>query len=349
MKLLFVTRAYPPVVGGMEKFSNDFYHSYRNIAEIDLLANLGGKKTLIPFLFQVIFTLVVKARKYDVVHFGDATMSIFIPLVKLSSRAKISLTVHGLDIVYHKFGYQRVIPILLKKADRIFTVSHFTMEQCALRGIPKIKLKVIPNGVNFTEVKSCDPLEWTRLRRTNNILNDGKKILLTVGRLIPRKGHSWFIANVITKLSDNYVYIIAGNGPEKKNILDVVRANNLGDKVHVLGEVTEAEKSCLYCNSDLFIMPNIRAQNDQEGFGIVLLEAGMYGLPVIASNIEGIRDAVIEGQTGRLVGDHNIEGFIGAIENPGVENTTIPDIVKANFDWKNIAKRYSEEFQKMTI
>ena len=78
MKLLFITRTYPPLVGGMEKFASDFYVNYRKKGEIDLFANSGGKK-MIPFFFiKVAFILVFRSRNYDVIHLYDAISS---PLV----------------------------------------------------------------------------------------------------------------------------------------------------------------------------------------------------------------------------------------------------------------------------
>ena len=111
--------------------------------------------------------------------------------------------------------------------------------------------------------------------------------------------------------------------------------------------MSDEEKNCLYQISDLFVMPNISVKNDQEGFGIVLLEAGRYGLPVIASNIEGIKDAVIDGKTGHLIEEKNAQGFINNITNPDIDLSLLKNIISSNFDWRNIARRYYIEFDKM--
>ena len=99
--------------------------------------------------------------------------------------------------------------------------------------------------------------------------------------------------------------------------------------------------------ADLFIMPNIKVVGDQEGFGIVLLEAGQYGLPAIASDIEGIKDVILDGQTGRLIKEKDAQGYINAIINPGLDPATIKSALALKFDWKNISKRYDEKFQAM--
>lgn len=346
MKVLFITRTYPPLVGGMEKFASDFYNNYRQIGEIDLLANSGGKKTFFLFLVRALFTLMLKSRKYSVIHLYDAVLFPLIPFIRLFSRAKISFTVNGLDIVYSSYGYQKVMPFFLNMADKVLAISKYTMMQCKERGISKEKLDAIPIGVTFARDEVCLESEKAKLFFKFGIPS-GKKILLTVGRLVKRKGHEWFIRNVFVNLADEYIYIIAGYGPEFQEINNVVQDLNLTGRVHILGEVSDHEKNCLYQISDLFIMPNIRVTGDQEGFGIVLLEAGQYGIPAIASNIEGIKDVIIDGKTGRLVEEGDAHGFIAAITSPGIDSSNIKSTLALNFDWKNISKRYSEEFQKL--
>ena len=149
MKLLFITRAYPPLVGGMQKFASEFYKNYQKIGDIDLLANPGGNKTLGLFLFKVIIHLIFNARKYDVINLYDAVLSPLVPIIRLLSRAKISLTVNGLDIVYSRFGYQKIMPYFLKQADKVICISEYTLMQCKLRQIPQDKLSVIPIGITF--------------------------------------------------------------------------------------------------------------------------------------------------------------------------------------------------------
>jgi len=348
LKVLFITRTYPPFVGGMEKFASDFYVNYGKKGEIDLLANSGGKKMIPFFSIKVVFFLIFRSRNYDVIHLYDAVLSPLILIIKAFSNAKVSFTVNGLDIVYSRFGYQKIMPFFLQKADRIFAISQYTMEQCELRGIPKEKLTVIPVGINFDSLQVSSELKKSETLLKFNIPIRGVKILLTVGRLIKRKGHSWFIVHVLRKLPEHYIYLIAGAGPEQDSITDLTRELNLTHRVYLLGRVSDEEKNCLYQISDLFVMPNISVKNDQEGFGIVLLEAGRYGLPVIASNIEGIRDAVIDKKTGYLIEEKDVQGFVDAIiQFNSINRSSIGSIVASYFGWEHIIEKYYEEFMNI--
>ena len=348
MKLLFIARTYPPIVGGMEKFASDFYENYRKKGKIDLFANTGGKKMILFFFIKAVFLLVFRSRNYDVIHFGDAVLSPLIVVIRFVSRAKVSFTVHGLDVVYSRFGYQKIILPFLRRADRVFAVSQFTLEQCELRGVSREKLMVIPNCINFEYINTFSESDTSQVISKFKIDVKEKKILFTVGRLIKRKGHAWFLANVFKNLSEHYIYIIAGLGPEYEAIKQVVQDLGFANRVYLLGYVSEDEKKCLYQISDLFIMPNIRIPGDQEGFGIVLLEAGGYGLPVIASRIEGISDAVLDGKTGRLVNEKDAPGFLDAIMNSGIDVSALKDTVISSFDCAKIAETYYTEFKQMS-
>jgi glycosyltransferase involved in cell wall biosynthesis len=331
----------------MEKFASDFYENFRKDGDIDLLANSSGKKSIPLFFIKVVFYLLFNSRKYDVIHIYDAVLSPLTLIIKLFSRAKISYTVNGLDIVYSRFGYQKFMPYFLAKADKVIAISHYTRDQCEQRGIPVEKLVVIPVGLDFDDIKILSNGKKAAIISRLDLDLTGKKILMTVGRLVKRKGHSWFIANVLTKLPENYIYLIAGDGPERDGIVNVAHQSGMAERVRMLGRVSDEEKNCLYQVADLFVMPNIHVENDQEGFGIVLLEAGRYGLPVIATNIEGIRDVVLDYKTGRLVEERDAQGFVNSILHTSLDRFAISASLISFFNWQGVVGRYRQEFEKM--
>jgi phosphatidylinositol alpha-1,6-mannosyltransferase len=138
-------------------------------------------------------------------------------------------------------------------------------------------------------------------------------VLLTVGRIVQRKGFESVLEalKVIKDRNIDFEYRIVGGGPYKKEVLRIIDKLNLEGCVSLLGEVDETDSS--YQAADIFIMPSIELPGDVEGFGIVFLEAGLHGLPVIASRSGGIPDAVKDGETGLLVTPGDVNEIAGAI------------------------------------
>jgi len=110
----------------------------------------------------------------------------------------------------------------------------------------------------------------------------------------------------------------------------------------------------LYNASDLFIMPNIPVEGDMEGLGLVALEANSAALPVIASKLEGIKDAVKDGKNGFLVEPYDIQRFINVIvpllKDDGRREKIGKDAQKytlENYSCEKIARDYHREFKKI--
>jgi glycosyltransferase involved in cell wall biosynthesis len=326
----------------MQSFSRDFYQNYANLGSIDLLGNPGGRSSLIPFLFRTLLHIVTRARTYDVIHLGDAALALLIPLIRRCSQAKVSVTAHGLDIIYPRRCYQSLISALLPTADRVIAVSRFTRDQCAARGVPASHLVIIPNGVDF---RASAPSRRARVQP----VSAREHILLSVGRLIPRKGYAWFVANVLPLLPSSYTYIVAGVGSEAGTIRNAAAELGVTSRLSLLGAVSQEEKIRLFQSADLLVMPNVHVEGDQEGFGIVALEAGRYGLPIIATDIEGLRDAVIQNRTGQLVPPGDAAAFARAILRSRFNRGMIPQVVASKFSWRRIARRYHQQFLSITI
>jgi glycosyltransferase involved in cell wall biosynthesis len=165
-------------------------------------------------------------------------------------------------------------------------------------------------------------------------------VLFTLGRLVKRKGVAWFVDHVMPRLSDNYLYLVAGDGPEFERIRDIVSKRKIENQVLLLGRVSDDTCKLLLNASDIFIMPNKTVANDMEGFGIVIIEAGSCGLPVVASNLQGIKDAVIHEKTGYLVDEGDADGFVDRIQSMNLAREDIRRSVTARFNWENIYLDY---------
>ena len=339
-KILFITRNYPPIKGGMEQYSYDLFHNLRKQAEANLIANKKGKKHLPQFFIKVFFYLLFNARKYDNIHFGDGVLSPLARFTKLISKAKVTITIHALDITYPNKLYQSIVPKSVNKLDRVVCMSNYTMGECVKRGVSRKKCIFITASIDLSKLKKSK-LRIEDIEKKYNISLKNKKILFSIGRLIKRKGNEWFVRNVMPKLNDDYVYIIAGNGKEKDNIKSAINDKKLSKKVIMLGKIPNDEKFCLYENSDFFIMPNIKVKGDAEGFGITLIEAAAYGLPSLATGIEGITDAVINGKTGWLIKEKDTDGFINKIKK-GFPKENIRKYAK-RYSWEETIKKYCKE------
>ena len=134
----------------------------------------------------------------------------------------------------------------------------------------------------------------------------GSPCLLTIGRLVARKGHDTVIRCLpyLAVKWPELKYIIAGSGPQRERLEELARSLSLQDTVMFLGEVPAGVLPALYKMADVFVMPSRQVgDSDAEGFGIVFLEANAAGTPVVGAATGGIPDAVVNGETGLLVND----------------------------------------------
>jgi glycosyltransferase involved in cell wall biosynthesis len=358
-KILFITRKYPPSIGGMQKVNFELYTHLARLAPTCLVAWGGSQKWILPvypflFLKGLIKTISFKP---DVIYFGDAGMTFAAVLIKALTGKKITCTVHGLDVTLNFPGYQKLISFFLPKFDKLVCVSTATQKEGLKRGVSKKKTKVIPDGINPNEYFINKTKEEIR-KELETILRlnfKGKKILLTIGRLVKRKGHEWFIRNIVPKLSKNVIYLVAGDGPERVNIKKAIKEKDLESQVFLLGRVAERVKKLLYNSADLFIMPNIHIEGDLEGFGIVALEASSAGLPVVASSLEGIKNAIEDGKNGYLVESRNSQEFVKKIteilNNPTKYDTLSKSTRRfsQSFSWDKTATQYLKTLNAIIV
>lgn len=350
-RILFITRNYPPKVGGLETYSYNLIKEFQAHESAHKITLSKSIKHLVWFFPYSFFRALYLIRKYSVqsVHLCDGLLAPLGVLLKLLTGAKVTVTIHGLDITYKNQFYQSLIPWCIARLDRVVCVSHSTRDECVRRIIPCPNCTVIPNGIRPDQLYLQQSKNKLR-RKLENLIGisiKNKKVLFTIGHLVKRKGVAWFVKNVMPRLEDSCLYVVAGEGPERVTIQEIVDRYNLQGRVLLLGEVSDEDRKLIYNASDIFIMPNITVPGDVEGFGIVALEAGSCGLPVVASNIQGLRDAVINGKTGYLVEEGDVDGFVGRITDMNLDKDQIRKIVNSTFDWAKIYKRYQGVFVKL--
>ncbi|MFH1895574.1 MAG: glycosyltransferase family 4 protein [archaeon] len=355
MKIIFITRKYPPSIGGMERLSYEVTARVSKITKSEVIA-LKKPQIFLPFFM---FYALIKAfceKEKCVVHIGDGLLSPLGPVIKKVKGFPIVLTLHGLDVTFPNFFYQKIIPFFIKKYDKIICISNEVIKECKKKRIPINKCVFIPIGMQEkTEIK-CNK---NRLKEKLKIDLDGKKILLSVGRLVERKGFHWFLSEVlpeILKKHENLVYLIVGKGVMKNKIERIIKEKNLDKNVFLLGETENKFLEEIFVCSDIFVMPNIRVKGDMEGFGVVSIEAASYGLPVIASNLEGIKDAIKNEKNGFLLEERNKKKFIEKIcflikniEKAKAFGNKAKKYAEKNYSWDKIIKNYLNTYKSIEV
>lgn len=344
MHILFISRKYPPQKGGMENYSkNLFEHLPKPKSKIVLTKS---QKHLWWFGVYAFFKAIALSGKITSIHLGDAALAPLGRLLKSVTKKSFVVTVHGLDITYKNSVYQKLVIPALTKADHVVAVSTYTKNLLIKRGISESKVAVIPNGLNSKYLEEAKRKHDSSTLKKLNIPQEFT-ILLTVGRFIKRKGHAWFIKNVLPELPQNTHYVCAGNGPEKNRIFKTAKEQKTESRVHILENLSNNEIHTLYSQADIFVMPNQQTSDCIEGFGIVAIEAAAHGLPVVASSIEGITDAASH-ETGYLV-NPNKEEFATILSKlisnkDSAKNATgkAQQHIAKNFHWETLIKKYTE-------
>lgn len=368
MKTLFITRKYPPQIGGMESFSYGLINSFPG--EKQVIAYGGSQKWLIFVYFYLFLKSlsVVWRNKIDLIHLGDALLAPLGWFLKKLTGRKVVITAHGKDINFNFPLYQKIILPFVRKMDQVVCVSEKTKSECLKRGVPANKCLVIPDGVAIQE-QLPGPAK-KEISQKFNISFVNKFILLTCGRLSRRKGVLWFIKNVFPLLPANVIYLIVGRdsseisglgswlGIKKIKYSDKIRRLiqklNFQDRIFYLGEVSACDLEKIYRTADIFVMPNVKVEGDLEGFGIVAIEAASSGLPVVAANLEGLREAIKNGQNGYLVPWGQANGFKTKIEqlyySPqlcGEISQKAKEYTRQHYSWPQVCQQYLELFQKL--
>jgi len=227
-----------------------------------------------------------------------------------------------------------------KHATLIVTISKYSFEKIRqYYGIKMENVRIVPNGVDIEIFRKLTNKEASRqLFGLNN-----EPCVLFVGSLIPRKGLPFLIeaAKKIVKEKNKTQFIIVGEGPLKKYLVDSIEARNLSSNFRFLGNLKDDNLSILYNCADVFVLPSI-----QEGQGIVLLEAQACAMPVVAFDIGGVNEAVRNGETGFLIKLGDADEFANAVLKLISDKTLREKIggngrkfIEENFTWDICAQK----------
>lgn len=329
-KTLLITLEYPPMIGGVA-------HYYQNLVQalpqdrIHVLDNndnalLSTSRFIWPKWIKALIATWKYVRDNEIEHIlvGQilplGTVALLLYIFK---GIPYTVMTHAMDLTV-PFGAdgstqkQQLMRHIMKNAHRVTTVSTFTKMQL------ESTLNVDPEQVSL--IYPCphvNGLEATPEELDTAALDEqyelkGKRVVLTVGRLVQRKGVDRTI-EAIASLVETYpdlVYAVVGDGPYRVELERLATHHGILDNILFTGRVETAELKQWYARCELFIMPSRELYNsDVEGFGIVYIEANSFGKPVIGGKSGGVLDAVIDGDNGYLVDPTDIGMIATAIDD----------------------------------
>jgi phosphatidyl-myo-inositol dimannoside synthase len=241
-------------------------------------------------------------------------MWMYFNLLKISHVRGLVLTLHGSEIDLFSEGWarRRLFSRLLSSADRISVVSRYCRDELLGR-FPDIESKVrITNGALRPEVPGIDtPVDGT--------LKNGRIVILTVGRIHPRKGQLAVIEALglmEPEMRSQFVYRCVGPRRREKYLHVLERAADvLGVTFQYAGEVDSARLNEEYLHADIFAMTSDKTGHSVEGFGLTYLEASAYGLPIVAHRTGGVADSVRDGFNGLKVDPDDRESLAGVFKS----------------------------------
>lgn len=323
-KLLLISRNLPPLVGGMERLMQNTARILSNHYSLTVIGPKGASEHLpsnirvhelpaSPMLFILLSIplalWLTGKNRYQIVMGGSGVMAPAIAIIQKLRNCQGVVFVHGLDIIANNTIYQTIFVRALRHIDKVIANSNNTKALAVAAGIHEQKISIIHPGTNLPEIDKIKSREYL----DNHYALKNKRILLSVGRITPRKGLKQFVQNCMPSLCEQdsgITLLIAGDHPRqglKKStklpaeIATISQKLGIRNNIVFLGSVSDQALSHCYAGSDCLIFPLINIPSDVEGFGMVAIEAAAHGTPTIAFNEGGVSDAVNEAKSGALV------------------------------------------------
>ena len=224
---------------------------------------------------------------------------------------RLLLTFHGSEILrFAEHGARRCLTrALINRADRISTLTNYTQ---------RLLCSNFPEAIGKTVITPGALRSDFALAKPHRTACSDKVVILTVGRLHPRKGQM-FIVEALKALPSHLrgriEYWMVGTGrSEGYEMLLRETAENSGVTARFFGDVGDDQLDDIYDQADIFAMTSINHESSVEGFGLVYLEASAHGLPVVAHAVGGVPEAVVDGVTGILVPPVNLPSLTAAFQ-----------------------------------
>jgi N-acetyl-alpha-D-glucosaminyl L-malate synthase BshA len=217
---------------------------------------------------------------------------------------KTVTTLHGTDItlVGQAPSFFAVTRFSIEESDCVTSVSRWLKDETIRIFNPKRNIRVIPN---FVDIKAFRPRDLSD--RRSQFAAPGEKILLHISNFRPVKNLPALV-EVFDRVRGEHParLLLVGDGPERGPVETLVHERGLGEAVTFLGNQEYVED--LLPHADVFLLPSLH-----ESFGLVALEAMAVGVPVVATNVGGPNEVVVDGECGFLRGPRDVPGMVEAV------------------------------------
>lgn len=382
MKILVCSWNYPPVVGGIEVVAEQVAEGLHRLGhEVTVLAAAlpagaaeaagtvevarAAKKGIPRFLLHAVGEGARRIRRERPDWILCPSLTSAPAAWWLSRRFGVpyAVLVHGSDILLQSKVYQAAIRPLLRGAALLFANSRNTADLLEKRRLGRGPIRVVCPGVTPPPPPGT---EAGGKMKTLVAEAAGKPVLLSVGRLVKRKGVLEFIRDVMPRVRaevPDAQYWVVGGEPGASLIHserigsaleETIRATGQEGAVKLLGRLPEADLAAAYAASKLFMFPCLDLPHDIEGFGIVVLEAALRRVPSVATRCGGIPDAVEEGVTGVLVPPGDPEAMATAVVRLLRDPARISSMGEAGerrareeFNWGAVSARYAAALEEV--
>ncbi|MDD4995500.1 MAG: glycosyltransferase family 4 protein [Patescibacteria group bacterium] len=335
-KSLLITLEFPPQKGGIANYLANLYSRLPSDKVFVLAPKTKGSQEydatcaykimrgnlltsyIWPHWLMLYFRVktLVKKHKITMLHISHVLPVGYIAY-RLNQTLKLRYAVfcHGLDILKAQATpqkKQRLIKIL-NKASGIVVNSEYTRGLISGLGVPDSKVLVVYPCPAF--VPNRETIETYDVVAKYGLSE--KRVLLSVARLVERKGIDK-VLECLPRLYEKFkdiIYVIVGDGPDINRLAKIVDDLKIHNLVRFAGSVSDQDMSKFYSIAEVFALPSRQIGPDVEGFGMVYLEANLFGLPVVGGRSGGVPEAVIDRQTGLLVNPNDTNDIYQAIND----------------------------------
>ncbi len=344
MKLLIVTLEYPPAVGGIatytlnvaSQFKSDEVVMYapRGAGDVDFDKQHPWKTyrfkpywILWPRWIRLYLQLrsIVKQEHITELHIHHALPGGYAArLIKKFFKIPYTIFLHGSD-----WQLSAQHPIKLKNlgwvcrgAKRVVVNSEFAKRSLAtlISYLPEVRI-VYPCPHDSFYNPNYTHEEVEALRR--QLALGGKKVLLTVSRMVDRKGHARMAAFLpaLVRQVPNAVWLVVGDGSEMEEVMSIIQKNNLQGMVRFVASLPPEKVAIYYGLADIFVLLTHKDRMGvEEAWGTIFIEASAAGLPVVAGKSGGAEEAVLNLETGLVVDATSeqavVSSIVSLLENP---------------------------------